>query len=163
LAWKPLYYALLDDGTFLFGSELKSILAHGGLKRDIDPYAVEEYFASGTSPNHAPSLSSPNSRPPARCSCTAANRWANPRILGHSLYARQPDQRRHASTELTRRLEESIKLRMISEVPLGAFLSGGVDSSAVVAIMAGLSPTRSTLAPSAFPTRHSTNPNSQKW
>jgi asparagine synthase (glutamine-hydrolysing) len=47
LAWKPLYYALLDDGTFLFGSELKSILAHGGLKRDIDPYAVEEYFALG--------------------------------------------------------------------------------------------------------------------
>ena len=47
LGVKPLYYALLDDGTLLFGSELKSLLAHGGLRRDIDPLAVEEYFALG--------------------------------------------------------------------------------------------------------------------
>ena len=47
LGVKPLFYALLDDGTFLFGSELKSLLAHGGLKREIDPCAVEEYFALG--------------------------------------------------------------------------------------------------------------------
>ena len=45
LGVKPLFYAVLDDGTLLFGSELKSLLAHGGLKRDIDPCAVEEYFA----------------------------------------------------------------------------------------------------------------------
>ena len=44
---KPMFYALLDDGTLLFGSELKSLMAHGGLKRDIDPLAVEEYFAYG--------------------------------------------------------------------------------------------------------------------
>lgn len=47
LGVKPLFYALLDDGTFLFGSELKSLLAHGRLKREIDPLAVEEYFALG--------------------------------------------------------------------------------------------------------------------
>ena len=47
LGVKPMYYALLDDGTLLFGSELKSILAHGGLRRDIDPLAVEEYFSLG--------------------------------------------------------------------------------------------------------------------
>ncbi len=47
LGVKPLFYALLDDGTLLFGSELKSLLAHGGLRRDIDPLAVEEYFALG--------------------------------------------------------------------------------------------------------------------
>ena len=44
---KPMYYALLDDGTFLFGSELKSLMTHGGMKREIDPLAVEEYFALG--------------------------------------------------------------------------------------------------------------------
>ena len=47
LGGKPMYYALLDDGTLLFGSELKSLMAHGGLRRDIDPLAVEEYFALG--------------------------------------------------------------------------------------------------------------------
>ena len=45
LAVKPMYYAVLDDGCLVFGSELKSLLAHGGLRRDIDPLAVEEYFA----------------------------------------------------------------------------------------------------------------------
>src|SRR6478672_5190065 len=47
LGVKPLHYALLPDGTLLFGSELKSLLAHGGLRRDIDPCAIEEYFALG--------------------------------------------------------------------------------------------------------------------
>jgi len=47
LGVKPLYYAMLPDGALAFGSELKSILAHGGLARTIDPHAVEEYFALG--------------------------------------------------------------------------------------------------------------------
>ncbi len=47
LGVKPMFYALLDDGTLLFGSELKSVLAHGGLRRDIDPLAIEEYFSLG--------------------------------------------------------------------------------------------------------------------
>jgi len=47
---KPLYYAFLDNGEFLFGSELKSLMAHPGLPRDIDPLAVEEYFAYGYVP-----------------------------------------------------------------------------------------------------------------
>ena len=50
LGVKPLHYALLADGTFLFGSELKALLAHGGLPREIDPCAVEEYFALGYVP-----------------------------------------------------------------------------------------------------------------
>src|ERR1700704_671229 len=47
LGVKPLHYALLPDGTFLFGSELKALLAHPAFVRDIDPHAVEEYFALG--------------------------------------------------------------------------------------------------------------------
>jgi len=47
LGVKPLHYALLADGTLLFGSELKSLLAHGGLRRDMDHCAIEEYFALG--------------------------------------------------------------------------------------------------------------------
>ncbi len=56
LGVKPLHYALLGDGTFLFGSELKSLLAHGGLPTTIDPHAVEEYFALGYVPEPAHDL-----------------------------------------------------------------------------------------------------------
>jgi asparagine synthase (glutamine-hydrolysing) len=141
LGVKPLHYALLDDGTLVFGSELKSLLAHGGLRRDIDPLAVEEYFALGY-------VAEP------RCIFRQARKLSP----GHSLCMRRgqplPAPREYwdvrfsvastisledACTELTERLRESVRLRMISEVPLGAFLSGGVDSSAVVATMAGLS------------------------
>ena len=142
LGVKPLFYALLDDGTFLFGSELKSILAHGGLKRDIDPLAVEEYFALGYVAEPRCIFRQARKLPPA---CTLKVRRggtpvAEPREywdVRFSLDARIGDE--EACHELERRLTESIRLRMIAEVPLGAFLSGGVDSSAVVAMMAGLS------------------------
>ena len=143
LGVKPLFYALLDDGTFLFGSELKSLLAHGGLKRDIDPCAVEEYFALGYVAEPRAIFKQARKLPPA---CTLLLRRGQP--LGEPreywdvrFTLDNPISDADACAELTHRLEESIKLRMISEVPLGAFLSGGVDSSAVVAIMAGLSNT----------------------
>ncbi len=141
LGVKPMFYAVLRDGTLLFGSELKSLLAHGGLERDIDPYAIEEYFALGYVAEPRTIFRGAKKLPPA-----------------HTLVVRRgqplPEPREYwdvkfsldnriglpeACTELERRLRESIKLRMISEVPLGAFLSGGVDSSAVVAMMAGVS------------------------
>ena len=143
---KPMYYALLDDGHLLFGSELKSLLAYddgqgGVMKREIDPLAVEEYFALGY-------VAEP------RCIFKQARKLAP----GHSLSLRRgqpmaepkefwdvrftldnPISLEDANAELLERLKESVRLRMIAEVPLGAFLSGGVDSSAVVATMAGLS------------------------
>ncbi len=144
LGVKPLFYALLDDGTFLFGSELKSILAHGGLRRDIDPQAVEEYFALGYVAEPRCIFRQAKKLPPA---CTlkvgrggTALQSLNPREywdVRFTLDARISVE--EACHELEKRLTESIRLRMISEVPLGAFLSGGVDSSAVVAMMAGLS------------------------
>jgi len=144
LGVKPLFYALLDDGTFLFGSELKSILAHGGLRRDIDPLAVEEYFALGYVAEPRCIFRQAKKLPPA---CTlkvgrggTALQSLNPREywdVRFTLDARISVE--EACHELEKRLTESIRLRMISEVPLGAFLSGGVDSSAVVAMMAGLS------------------------
>ncbi|MDI6745945.1 MAG: amidotransferase 1, exosortase A system-associated [Rhodocyclaceae bacterium] len=144
LGVKPLFYALLDDGTFLFGSELKSLLAHGGLQRDIDPQAVEEYFALGYVAEPRCIFRQAKKLPPA---CTlkvgrggTALQSLNPREywdVRFTLDARISVE--EACHELEKRLTESIRLRMISEVPLGAFLSGGVDSSAVVAMMAGLS------------------------
>lgn len=143
LGVKPMHYALLDDGQLLFGSELKSLLAHGGLDRSLDPLAVEEYFALGYVPE-------------PRCIFKQARKLAP----GHRLCIRRgqplPEPEEYwdlrfslerqigldeACEELRERLQESVRLRMIAEVPLGAFLSGGVDSSAVVATMAGLSDT----------------------
>jgi asparagine synthase (glutamine-hydrolysing) len=141
---KPMYYALLDDGTLLFGSELKSLLAHGGLKRDIDPLALEEYFALGyvaeprtifrqalkLAPAHSLVLrrGALNGRLPA-----PQPYWDVRFTLDNAISSED------ACHELAQRLQESVRLRMIAEVPLGAFLSGGVDSSAVVQAMAALS------------------------
>ncbi len=145
LGVKPMYYAVLDDGNLLFGSELKSLLAYensgNGLKRQIDPCAVEEYFALGYVPEPRTIFKQAKKLPPAH---TLVIR------RGHGI----PEPREYwdvrftcdnkiseadAEEELMHRLRESVRLRMIAEVPLGAFLSGGVDSSAVVAAMAGLS------------------------
>ena len=136
---KPMYYALLDDGHVLFGSELKSLLAHGGLRRDIDPYAVEEYFALGYVAEPRTIFKQAKKLPPAHTLLIRRGEGVGePRPfwdVRFTLDATISD--REACEQLTERLKESIRLRMISEVPLGAFLSGGVDSSAVVAMMAG--------------------------
>jgi asparagine synthase (glutamine-hydrolysing) len=141
LGVKPLHYALLPDGWLLFGSEIKSVLAHGGMDRALDPLAVEEYFALGYVAEPRSIYRQLAKLPP-----------------GHTLTVRRgaplPQPRPYwdlrfttdaklsmedACSELHARLKESVRLRMISEVPIGAFLSGGVDSSAVVATMAELS------------------------
>jgi asparagine synthase (glutamine-hydrolysing) len=141
LGVKPLYYALLPDGTFIFGSELKALLAHGGLSRDIDPCAVEEYFALGYVPEPRTIFTGAHKLPPAH---TLTLRRGQPmrqpvQYWDPRFTLDNPISPEDASAELRSRLEESVRLRMISEVPLGAFLSGGVDSSAVVAMMAAAS------------------------
>ncbi|HXF46710.1 MAG TPA: XrtA/PEP-CTERM system amidotransferase [Burkholderiaceae bacterium] len=141
LGVKPLHYALLPDGQFLFGSELKSLLAHGGLAREIDPYAVEEYFALGYVPEPRTIFKGARKLPPAH-TLTVRRGAAMPEPVEYWDVAFTLDNRlsqQEACAQLQERLRESVRLRMISEVPLGAFLSGGVDSSAVVATMAGLS------------------------
>lgn len=140
---KPLHYALLDDGRLVFGSELKALLAQGELRRDLDPLAIEEYFALGyvaeprTIFKQALKLPAGHSLLIRRGQPVPAPKpyWDVRFSLDHSIGLQE------AEEELVRRLRESVQLRMIAEVPLGAFLSGGVDSSSVVALMAGLSNT----------------------
>jgi asparagine synthase (glutamine-hydrolysing) len=141
LGVKPMYYAVLDDGLLLFGSELKSLMAHGGLRREIDPCAVEEYFAFGYVPEPRTIFKQARKLPPGHTLLVHRGRvvpeptryWDVRFSLDHRITVQE------AGEELIRRLDESVRLRMISEVPLGAFLSGGVDSSAVVASMAKVS------------------------
>ena len=143
---KPLYYALLDDGTLLFGSELKSLLAYQGpqgsaLKRDIDPQAIEEYFALGYVAEPRTIFRQALKLPPGHSLAIRRGEPVGPPREYWDVHFSldSPSSLEDACEELRHRLQESVRLRMMAEVPLGAFLSGGVDSSAVVATMAGLS------------------------
>lgn len=138
LGVKPLFYALLDDGMLLFGSELKSLMAHGGLRREIDPAAMEQYFALGYVADPRTIFKQAKKLPPAHSLVIRRGQpVGEPREYWDVRFTLDANiDETQATEELLRRLDESVKLRMISEVPLGAFLSGGVDSSAVVASMA---------------------------
>ena len=142
LGVKPLFYSQLADGMWIIGSELKSLLVHPGLQREIDPLAIEEYFGYGYIPDPRTIFRNVFKLPPA-CTLTIerGKRAPVPREYWDVPFKPGPPiTEQEASEELIRRLQESVQIRLISEVPLGAFLSGGVDSSAVVAMMAGLSP-----------------------
>ncbi len=140
LGVKPLHYALLPNGLLLFGSELKSLVAHPEFKRDLDPFAIEEYFALGYIPEPRTIYVGARKLPPAYTLTIRRGRPVpEPREYWDVRFTLDnPIGELDARAELVDRLRESIRLRMIAEVPLGAFLSGGVDSSAVVAIMAGV-------------------------
>jgi asparagine synthase (glutamine-hydrolysing) len=141
LGVKPMHYALLDDGMLVFGSELKSILAHPRLKREIDPLAIEEYFALGYVAEPRTIFKQALKLPPGHLlSIKRGEPLRAPREYWDVRFTlNNPISEADALAELNQRLTESVRLRMIAEVPLGAFLSGGVDSSAVVQAMAGLS------------------------
>jgi asparagine synthase (glutamine-hydrolysing) len=138
LGVKPLHYALLPDGQLVFGSELKSLTAHPGLQRELDPLAIEEYFALGYVAEPRTIYRAARKLPAAH-TLTVRRGAALPAPRAYwdvRFTLDNPISERDAQAELIERLEESVRLRLISEVPLGAFLSGGVDSSAVVAMMA---------------------------
>ena len=138
LGVKPLFYAELPDGALVFASELKGLLAHPLLRRAPNPQAVEDYLAFGYVPDDS-SIVAGVSKLPA----------------GHSMLVRrgQPLPQPTAwwdvdftgpvsgsssmlAEQLVGHMRAAVTSRMIADVPLGAFLSGGVDSSAVVALMA---------------------------
>jgi asparagine synthase (glutamine-hydrolysing) len=132
---KPLYYALLPDGLCLFGSELKALTVHSALPRDIDRQAVEDYFAYGYVPDPRSIYRAVRKLPAAHSMLW--RRGDDPRLTAYWSPALEDvpagDQ---TPAELADRLIEATRSRLIADVPLGAFLSGGVDSSAVVSQMA---------------------------
>ena len=142
---KPLFYTECN-GQFIFASELQALLAHPGVSREMDALAVDDYLTYGYVP--AP---------------RTAFRGVSKLLPGHSLtveleadgvgvrsrkverywsldYLPKLDlNEEEASERLLELLTEAVRLRMIADVPLGALLSGGVDSSLIVALMSGLS------------------------
>lgn len=137
---KPMFYSLLPNGYFVFGSELKSIMTHPELSRELNPQAVEDYFAYGYIPEpktifHNAFKLQPGHRIVLKVGDQEVKqeRWWDlpfkPTVTSQTSEA-------DIMRELTGRVRDCVQSQMVAEVPLGAFLSGGVDSSAVVAMMA---------------------------
>jgi asparagine synthase (glutamine-hydrolysing) len=138
LGVKPLFTALLSDGSLAFASELKGLLAHPLLRREVDPLAVEDYLAWGYVPDHRSILKGIEKLPAGHyrllrhdASPAAPQRWWDV-----SFAERRRGAERDLEAELLHHLREAVTSRMTADVPLGAFLSGGIDSSSVVALMA---------------------------
>ena len=141
LGVKPLHYAVLGNGQLAFGSELKTLVAHPAFARELDERAIEDYFTLGYIPDPRTIYRGAAKLAPAHTLTWRVGEHA-PRLARYWDARFEPDERitlADACEQLRVKLAESVKLRLISEVPLGAFLSGGVDSSAVVATMAQLS------------------------
>ncbi|MFC1603305.1 XrtA/PEP-CTERM system amidotransferase [Pseudomonadota bacterium] len=141
LGKKPLHYSVLPNGHFIFGSEMKALYAHPLLKKEIAPTAIEEYFAFGYVPDPKSIFKNIFKLPPAHTlTLKQGEQNVVPKPYWDISFESVGDiPETEALSELTVRVKESVKVRMMSEVPLGAFLSGGVDSSAVVAMMSQLS------------------------
>lgn len=141
LGVKPLYYAQLANGQFIFASELKALKIHPELSRELDASAIEDYFGFGYVPDPKTIYKNVHKLEPGYClTLRHGQNHYQPRQYWNVTFAVGPLRNEQAiAEELIERLREAVKIRMVADVPLGAFLSGGVDSSAVVAMMAGLS------------------------
>jgi asparagine synthase (glutamine-hydrolysing) len=131
---KPLYY-YIDEKRLIFGSEIKSILVHPSIRRDLDFTALSDYLTLTYIPSPKTIFQHIRKLPPAHYAI-----FQNGKMTTRSYWdlSFQPDYNLSDSQieeGLWDALQEATRIRMISEVPLGAFLSGGVDSSAVVAAM----------------------------
>jgi asparagine synthase (glutamine-hydrolysing) len=135
---KPLYYTLLEDRTLIFGSELKAIISHPRVKRIMEPEALDLYLTLEYIPSPFSIYKNVFKLPPGcflifEDGQIEIKRYWNPNLssqgetVGASLST--------LKEKLYSLLEESVKLNLISDVPLGAFLSGGMDSSTIVSFM----------------------------
>ncbi len=136
---KPLLYSE-RDGVISFASEMTSLLQDREIPREVNPEAIDAFLAFNFVPSPISIFRSVRKLPPATTLVWQAGKTELSRYWRLSY---QPKQQigdvRDTYEEIRSRLTEAVRRRLISDVPLGAFLSGGVDSSAVVAAMAQLS------------------------
>ena len=133
---KPLYYSLTSKGTLVFGSELKSLLRHPEVASEMNLEALDAYFTLGYVPDPLTIFSGIHKLPPGHHLTFVDGRITIQRYWDFEYQPNESHKEQDYLEELRSLLDESIRLRLISDVPLGAFLSGGVDSSTVVALMA---------------------------
>ncbi|WP_334031651.1 asparagine synthase (glutamine-hydrolyzing) [Alteromonas sp. P256] len=135
LGKKPLYY-FSDNGRFAFGSEIKAILALQDIPREIRLDAVHDFFAYQYVPDPKSIFKHIHKLPPAHYLVLNKNGFSIKEYWDLSFKHVTGNSEETNKQKLKTLLEKVTKQRMISDVPLGAFLSGGVDSSGVVAMMA---------------------------
>ncbi len=137
---KPLFYSF-RGGVLSFASELQALLQDPEVPRDVDPAAIDAYLAFGYVPSPMSAYRAIRKLPPAHVlvfqegALTIERYWR----LDYSS-KRQVGDSRELEAEIRHSLREAVGRRLVSDVPIGAFLSGGIDSSAVVAAMAEQSP-----------------------
>src|SRR5579871_441210 len=139
LGIKPLYYGMVN-GRLVFASELKAILELPGVDRRLDWESLSHLFSFLTTPRDASIIAGIKKLEPAHRLIAEPGKAL--RVERYWDVEFRPDRQKSESEfieELRGLLEESVQLRMIADVPLGAFLSGGIDSSSVVAAMSKLS------------------------
>jgi len=137
LGEKPIHYAFLPDGSLIFGSELKALTVHPGLPRQIDPCAVEDFFAFGyineprTIYDGVMKLEAGHTLTLRRGGTPSISRYWEPRPVQRFEHGIE-----ECADELRERLAAAVRSQLVADVPIGAFLSGGADSSAITATMA---------------------------
>ncbi|MGH9223000.1 MAG: asparagine synthase (glutamine-hydrolyzing), partial [Acidimicrobiales bacterium] len=141
---KPLYY-WAGEGRVVFGSELKAVLADPAVPRHLDPDAIPAYLTFGYVPTPRTFFDGVFSLPPGhvlvadRGLAPRVEQYWDPAVSGTTVDSDIPASLDQAASKLLERLRTAVGKRLVADVPLGAFLSGGIDSSTVVALMAELS------------------------
>lgn len=136
LGKKPLHYAL-HQGRLLFGSEIKTILAVAPELAEVNPEGLLQYFYFGYIPDPYTAFRHIHKLPPGHLMEYVGGKTSIREYWDVPAYGTQPAMSEEECLgELERRLAEAVRIRLISDVPLGALLSGGVDSSIIVALMA---------------------------
>lgn len=133
---KPVYYTIRDN-TFIFGSEIKSLLEHPSVTGSLDHQALAAYLSLKYVPAPMTMFEGITSLPPAHCLTIKDGKIESQRYWDVS-YRKPAEQKTEDeyTDQLHELLRESVGLRLRSDVPFGAFLSGGIDSSIIVALMA---------------------------
>ncbi|WP_289022059.1 asparagine synthase (glutamine-hydrolyzing) [Desulfobacter postgatei] len=138
LGKKPFYYSF-ENQSFVFGSELKVILEVPGVDKSIDYKALSDYFSLLYVPSPRTIFKKIKKLPAAHYAVISKKGMRIESYWDLPFYSQTGLSENRIIRDLQEILDEATRIRMMSEVPLGAFLSGGVDSSAIVAMMAGAS------------------------
>jgi asparagine synthase (glutamine-hydrolysing) len=135
---KPLYYAA-TGGRLVFGSELKCLAAVPGVCEEIDPAAIDEFLTYQYIPHPGTIWKGVHKLPPGHFAVFENGRLTVERYWDFDPRVERPVSRGEACERLRELLTDSVRLRMQSDVPLGSFLSGGIDSSLITAVAQSLS------------------------